>query len=399
MKNIILFDDESREDLKPFTYTRPVSEIRIGITTIREKWEFLLEGKASYITEDYLAESYPLIIGDDNILINGSVLPNDHLLKLVDQLDKNEALLLDGELIATRIRGDQFESLVSKDFLDEIKGFDIKGTPIIKLRNCWDIFQYNRAAIEYDFQILTQGRSSEPISSTNQLGAKDNIFFEEGANVECAILNARSGPIYVGKNATIMEGSMIKGPVVIGDNAIVKMGAKIYGPTTIGPFCKVGGEVKGSVLFSHSNKAHDGYLGDSVLGEWCNLGADTNTSNLKNNYSEVKLWNYAAQSFLPTGQTFCGLMMGDHSKTGINTMLNTGTVIGVSCNIFGSDYPRNFIPSFSWGGHHGFKTYSLAKAKDTASRVIERRSLDFDEKQQRIFDAIFEHSAQYRRGY
>jgi UDP-N-acetylglucosamine diphosphorylase/glucosamine-1-phosphate N-acetyltransferase len=396
MRNLILFDDEFRDALKPFTYTRPVSEIRLGAMTIREKWEHVLQTKASYITADYLAEKYPIVISDDNILINGAVLPNDRLLKLVNQLDLNEALLLEGQLIATRLRKDQIDLLVSSDFADEISGFQIKGTPLIKIQNKWDIFQYNRAAIEYDFQILTAGRQSQPISSTNRILSKDNVFLEEGAYVECAILNAQSGPIYVGKNATVMEGSILKGPVTVGESATVKMGAKIYGPTTVGPYCKAGGEIKRSVLFAHSNKSHDGYMGDSVIGEWCNLGADTNTSNLKNNYTEIKMWNYSLDTFEPTGHLFCGLMMGDHSKTGINTMINTGTVIGVSANVFGAGYPRTFIPSFSWGGNRGFQTFQIEKALETARTVIGRRGVPMTDTDENILREIFQSSTQYR---
>jgi UDP-N-acetylglucosamine diphosphorylase/glucosamine-1-phosphate N-acetyltransferase len=325
------------------------------------------------------------------------VLPNDRLLKLIEQLDMNEALLLEGELIATRLRKAQFDLLVTSDFVDEIAGYEIKGTPIIKLENNWDIFQYNRAAIEYDFQLLTKGRDAQPISSTNRILAKDNVFLEEGAYVECAILNAQSGPIYVGRNATIMEGAILKGPVAVCEDAKVKMGARIYGPTTIGPSCKAGGEIKGSVMFAHSNKSHDGYMGDSVIAEWCNIGADTNTSNLKNHYSEIRMWHYPSGTFRPTGHIFCGLMMGDHSKTGINTMINTGTIIGVSSNVFGAGYPRTFIPSFSWGGNRGFKTYGLDQAVETAETVMGRRNLPFTSADKEIFRQIFADTARYRR--
>lgn len=397
MKNLILFDDEYRDALKPFTFTRPIAEIRIGILTIREKWERALGMTASHITADYLANKFPIVIADDNILINGGVLPNDRLVKLVNQLERNEALLLDGELIATRLRKDQFDLLVTSDFVDEISGYDTKETPIIKIANKWDIFQYNRTAIEYDFELLTKGRKSEDLSPTNHVFSTENIFIEEGAYVECAVLNARSGPIYIGKGATVMEGSMLKGPISVGEEAIIKMGAKIYGPTTIGPRSKVGGEVKGSVIFGNSSKSHDGYLGDSVIGEWCNLGADTNVSNLKNNYTEVKLWDYATDSFKSTGRQFCGLMMGDHSKTGINTMFNTGTVVGVSANIFGAGYPRNFIPSFSWGGSRGWKTYRVDKAIETARAVYERRNLEWSDEDDHLLQAIFEATTGYRK--
>ncbi len=396
MRNVILFDDDVRDELLPLTLSRPVSEIRLGILNVREKWEHVLKAKASWITIDYLSNKFPIQIEDDNLIINGSVLPNDRLLRLVNQLEFNEALLLNGELIAARLQHDQFQLLASDDFIEEITGYEIKGTPLIRIQHVWDIFRFNRTAIEYDFQILTAGAQSQPISATNQVLAKDNIFVEEGAVVECCILNAQSGPIYIGKDAVVMEGSILRGPVSVGNSAIVKMGAKIYGPTTIGPSSKVGGEVKGSVIMGYSNKTHEGYMGDSVIGQFCNIGADTNISNLKNNYSEIKLWNYREESFVKTGLTFCGLIMGDHSKTGINTMINTGTVIGFSCNVFGAGYPRKFIPSFSWGGASGFRMYDVKKAIETAEIVTARKKLNFTEVDKDIFEAIAQFTDQYR---
>ena len=394
MPNIILFDDDVRERLLPLTFTRPVGELRVGILTIKEKWQRHLHvDNISHITQDYLVDKFPIHIEEDNIVINGSVLPSPELVQLVQELSPNEALLKDGELIATRLDEHQFEHLINNEEIEELGGFDVVDTPFLKINNLWDIFRINGEAIQEDFDLLTKNRISAPISKSNQVIAPKNIFIEEGASVECAILNATGGPIFIGKNATVMEGAMIRGAFALCDHSTVKMGAKIYGPTTVGPHSKIGGEVSNSVLMGYSNKGHEGYLGNSVLGEWCNLGADTNTSNLKNNYANVKLWDYPSERFVPTGLQFCGLIMGDHSKTGINTMLNTGTVVGVSSNIFGAGYPRNFIPSFSWGGPQGLKTYKTDKAFDTAEKVMSRRKIEFNDVEKKILEKIFELTA------
>ena len=287
MRNIILFDNEIRDRLLPFTFTRPVCEIRVGILTIREKWEKWLNGKVSFITQDYLSDKYDILISERNFLINGSVMPNQEICSLIRQMEDGEAMLLNGELISAVLDRNQFNRLMY-DEIEDLSSFELQDTPILKLNNIWDIFLVNEKAIQSDFQLLTKGRVSAPISGTNQVLGKANVFLEPGVKMECAILNAEKGPIYIGKSSHIMEGAIIKGPFAIGDNSSVKMGAKIYGPTSIGPSCTVGGEIKNVVIFGHSNKGHEGYLGNSVIGEWCNLGADTNCSNLKNNWSEVK---------------------------------------------------------------------------------------------------------------
>ena len=399
MRNLILFDNESRDQLLPLTYTRPVCEIRVGILTIKEKWEKRLNGKVSYITQDYLDEKYPIKIEDDNFVINGSALPSSELIRLVEQLESAEALLFgdNEELIAARLDRDQFNRLIEEDDPKEMVGRRIDGTPFEMIRSLPDIFAFNSKAIKDDFDFLTKGRTSAPLSDSNKSWGEGQIFLEEGATVEGAMLNATDGPIYVGKDTTIMEGSLLRGPIALCDHATLKLGAKIYGGTTIGPWSKVGGEVGQSVIFGYSNKGHDGYLGNSVLGEWCNLGADTNVSNLKNNYTEVRLWNYNSQRFEPTGHQFCGLIMGDHSKCGINTMFNTGTVVGVSANIYGPGYPRNFIPSFSWGGAAGFSTYQLDKAYETAEKMMRRRNQSFSHLDRLIMMRIHEDSAGFRR--
>lgn len=397
MKNVILFDSDTRENLLPLTFTRPVADLRIGILSISEKWEKWLDAKVSYITQDYLTKKYPINISEDNFVINGAALPSEWLCRLVEQLEFNEALLQDGELIAARLNEEQFDHLIHDEEIEELQGFDVEETPFIKITNLWELFTRNGQAIAEDYDLLTKERESQPISPTNRVLGVENIFIEQGAVVECAILNAQEGPIYIGKNARVMEGAIIRGPFALCDHATVKMGAKIYGATTVGPHSKVGGEVSNSILTSYSNKGHDGYLGNSILGSWCNIGADTNVSNLKNNYAEVKLWNYEAERFLPTGQQFCGIIMGDHSKCGINTMFNTGTVVGVSANIFGAGFPRNFIPSFSWGGANGYSTYTVPKAFETAERVMKRRDIDLEELDKAILQHIFQQSSAHRR--
>lgn len=394
--NIILFDDDIRDQLLPLTFTRPVCELRIGMLTIKEKWEKWMGAKVSYITQDYLASKYPIDYGDENLVINGSALPSEQLCRLVRQMDYGEAFLEGEELIAAKLDAKQFERLIHDKDIGELKGFDLGTTDYIKINHLWDIFQKNGKAIKEDFKLLTKGRKSQEISATNRVLGAENIFIEEGAEVEFAIMNATEYPIYIGKNAKILEGCMIRGGLAIGESAVLKMGAKIYGPTTLGPHCKVGGEVKNVVFQSYSNKGHDGYLGNSVIGEWCNLGADTNSSNLKNNYASVKLWNYASRKFEQTDVQFCGLIMGDHSKCGINTMFNTGTVIGVSANVFGSGFPRNFIPSFAWGGARGFMSYKTDKAFDTIERVFERKNKVFEVEDRLIMLRIYEDTMQYR---
>jgi UDP-N-acetylglucosamine diphosphorylase/glucosamine-1-phosphate N-acetyltransferase len=392
--NYILFDDESRLSLLPFTFTRPVGEIRIGILTIREKWEYYLGQQVSFFTEDYLREKFPLKVEEDNILINGSVLPDAALLNEINLLKTGEKISGDGYLIAWRLSGGEIAPAVSfhQASLTGSKKYDAA----FKLNHSWDIFSKNEKALTDDFNFLTKGKKSRPISATNRTINPANIFIEEGATVECATLNASGGFIYIGKNAEVMEGAMIRGPFSLGEHAQVKMGAKIYGATTIGPQCRVGGEISNSVIFGCSNKAHDGFLGNAVIGEWCNLGADSNNSNLKNNYSQVKMWNYRDETYINTGLTFCGLMMGDHSKCSINTMFNTGTVVGVSANIFGTGFPPKLVPSFAWGGSDGFKTYLFNEAVEVASRVFERRGKELNSAEQKILKHLFDASTKFR---
>ena len=388
--NYILFDGPEREDLLPFTFTRPVADIRIGILTIREKWEKMLEAKTSTKTEKHLSGKWPLKVSEKNILINSSVIPTEELVDEIKALKTNEKLIKDEKVVA------YFQEGTSAPDLSVFNSKEIHEA-VLSISYTWDIFSKNGEALELDFKFLTKDRKSEKIHPSNFVKSAENIFIAEGAVVENCSLNASSGPIYIGKNATIMEGSLIRGPFAICEDATVKLGAKIYGPTTIGPSCKVGGEVNNSVFFQNSNKGHDGFLGNSVLGEWCNIGADSNNSNLKNNYADVRLWNYRTENFAKTGLQFCGLLMGDHSKCGINTMFNTGTVVGVSANIFGSGFPRNFIPGFSWGGSAGTTTYKLEKALETAELVMKRRSVELTQEDRDILKHTFDYSAKWRR--
>jgi len=389
--NYILFDGPARNQLLPFTYTRPVADIRVGILTIREKWEKYLQTTTTTITEDYLSNKWPMVELEENIMINASFCPNQDLVEVIKGLKEKQAIFNDEDLIAFYAK----EAQEDINF-DEFEAIEYN-KEVFKIENTWDIFSKNGEAITQDFDLITEDRKSQPISNTNNILGAENIFVEEGATLEFATLNAKNGPIYIGKNAEIMEGAIVRGPLALCDNATLKLGAKIYGPTTVGPHSKVGGEVNNSVIFGYSNKGHDGFLGNSVLGEWCNLGADTNNSNLKNNYAEVRLWNYGTEGFAKTGLQFCGLMMGDHSKCGINTMFNTGTVVGVNANIFGSGFPRNFVPSYSWGGSAGFSTYLTKKAFEVCKVVMARRDIEFTATDKEILEHIFEETKRFRR--
>lgn len=391
--NIVLFDDQHRSNLLPLAFTRPIADFRVGITTIREKWEAALERTSSTYTESYLSKKFPLDLDSENLFINGSVFPSLELVEQVNKLDLNSALVKDGLLIAVALDKDEAAAFDpsygnwgnTRNFSGEIR----------KLAALWDIFSLNGEMIESDFSKLTLDSSSQTVSGTNNV-IGNNLFIEEGAKLEYCTINTEQGPVYIGKNAEVMEGCLIRGPFALCEGSQVKMGAKIYGPTTVGPHSKIGGEVSNCVFQAYSNKGHDGFLGNSVVGEWCNLGADTNNSNLKNNYGEVKMWNYKERDFQNTGLQFCGLVMGDHSKAGINTMFNTGTVVGVSANVFGTGFPEKFIPSFSWGGAAGFTNFDLEKAKEVASKMYERRGLDFGKADQEIFNHLFESTSEFR---
>jgi UDP-N-acetylglucosamine diphosphorylase/glucosamine-1-phosphate N-acetyltransferase len=423
--SILFFDDASRESLLPLSFTRPVADFRIGILTIAEKWAKRLSAPSySFVTEEYLQKKFPKEFSSDNLFINGSICPDEELVNAIKFLQVGEALVFEQVLIAIRLDyGDtagilynhKFNFSGYKNILDitfwatgaaqwnEKRGsltdiVDIKEYvgSFIKITYPEDLFSHNDVELRKDFTLLTTGRTSAQLSATNTI-LGNHFFAEEGASAECATFNTLEGPIYLAKNSQVWEGSHIRGSFALGEHSQVKMGSKIYGATTIGPHCRVGGEVSNSILFAYSSKGHEGFLGNSVLGEWCNIGADTNNSNMKNNYSEVRLWDYVKQSFRKTGLQFCGLIMADHAKCGINTMFNTGTVVGVSANVFGAGYPRNYIPDFAWGGAQGLEVYPLAKVFETAERVYERRNRVFDATEETILTHIFEQTQAYRR--
>jgi UDP-N-acetylglucosamine diphosphorylase/glucosamine-1-phosphate N-acetyltransferase len=377
---INLFDQEQiRQNLLPFTFTRPVASIRIGILRISEKWQ--KRGfDIGFQTQDYLESKFPST--ESELSVNGALCPTDELVEAVRTLKQNEQLVAGEEVLAKH-----GNASIKVEF----------DSPYLMLNHTWDIFLHNASEIKIDFELITKGRKSEPITDPHTIVYNsENIFLEEGVSIKAAVLNAENGPIYLGKNSEVHEGSHIRGSFALCEGAHVNMGAKIRGDSTIGPFSKVGGEVANSVIFANSSKGHEGYLGNSVIGEWCNLGADTNTSNLKNNYAQVKVWDYSKEGFKNSGLQFCGLMMADHAKCGINTMFNTGTVVGVGANIFGSGFPRNFVPSFSWGGAAGFSTFQLRKFDEVAEAVMKRKDNKFDETEKGIIRAVFDLTSQYR---
>jgi len=394
--NIILFDEPSiRQNLLPLTFTRPVAEIRVGILTVAEKWQQCAVAPVSYLTAPYLQGKYGRQQHSHNYYINGALLPTQTLVAEIRSLALGEALYSQDMLLALNADGQELQSAAELAAAATRRRDSSENCQLV--RDVWDIFVLNGDQIRSDFKMLTEGRLSQPIGDKfTAVYGKENIFIEEGAKIKAAVLNAEDGPIYIGRDAQVLEGALIRGPFALCEGSHVSMGAKMRGDITIGPFSKVGGEVSNSVIFGYSSKGHEGFLGNSVLGEWCNLGADTNTSNLKNNYADVKVWNYATGGFKSTGRQFCGLIMGDHSKCGINTMFNTGTVVGVSANIFGADYPSNFIPSFSWGGNAGFETYRLHKVYEVAAKVLDRRNHKLDEIEKAILAEVFEQTQQYR---
>ncbi|MDF2157584.1 GlmU family protein [Algoriphagus sp. CAU 1675] len=392
MENILLFDDPSiRGSLLPFTFTRPVADIRVGILKISEKWEKYTGKVVSYLTQDYLQTKFQRAEGS-LLAVNGSWLPDEDSLSQLKKLKPSQALYFGKTLLAAYI-GETEKNLSA---CADKEAVEMESEPKL-LQKTWQIFQFNGEEIRKDFILITKGRKSAEITDPyTRVYASENIFIEEGAQIRAAVLNAENGPIYIGKNTDIQEGSLVRGPFAICEGSTLNMGAKLRGDTTVGPFSKVGGEVSNSVIFGYSNKGHEGFLGNSVIGEWCNLGADTNTSNLKNNYAPVKLWDYTKGGFANTGLQFCGLIMGDHSKCGINTMFNTGTVVGVGANIFGDGFPRNFIPSFAWGGAAGFSTFQFPQFEETSKAIMARRNVVWSHEEKEILERIFEMSKSYR---
>ena len=384
--NIVFGDLDTRANLLPLTYTRPTSHLRCGIVSLGEKWMNYLQGRLSHATAPFLSEQFPISLADDNLLVNPLVLPTEELITEIHYLDTGSSLHKGHHWIAARISHDTLiHYTLSGNLATEQIAY--KGDVEV-IEYPWHLFQQNSAQILSDFARITRGRKSALAHESATL-IGDNIFIEEGAQVVNCSLNSMDGPIYIGKNSKILDGAFIRGPFALCEGATVNMGAKIKDGTTIGPHSKVGGEVGNSILIGYSNKGHDGYLGNSVIGEWCNLGADTNTSNLKNNYSNIRVWNYPLQKAIDTQTQFCGLIMGDHSKCGINTMFNTGTVVGVSANIFGGDFPPKYIPSFAWGGSAGFDTYKFDKAIEVAERVMARRNKTLGKTETAVLQHIF----------
>ena len=389
MKNI-LFDDVSRAHLLPFAHTRPVADIRCGILTMRARWEKALNSPTGTLTEAYLQQVFPLNAGDDNCFINGNVFGDATITAAIQKLAPGQKLVKGIITIAAQPDAADLSLAGFHNQIPDLAPIEYAGEVHI-LRNVWDIFSQNDRAIRADFELLTKGRKSAAIPEGVTVSGKENIFIEEGATIyPGCIINATTGPVYIGRDTEVMEGTMIRGPLAACAHSVIKMGAKLYGATTIGPGCKVGGEINNAVFFANSNKSHDGYLGNAVIGEWCNLGADTNCSNLKNNYDEVKIWSEQENRLVSTGLIFCGLLMGDHSKCGINTMFNTGTVVGVSCNIFGGGFPDKFVPSFSWGGSDSMTVYTFDKAMETADRMMGRRNLTMSANERSIYQHIFD---------
>ena len=389
--SILLFDGPERNHLLHFTYLRPVAQLRIGIDRLQDKWEAALDSDCSVYTQGYLKAKYPPVFSEINTFVNASFVPNAALVDAIHGLEMGQQLVKADAVIAYKTREQQPPADITAYPKIEFEG------ELVHLKGVADLFLHNAAVLKQDFERITQQRKSAPISSTNRVIAPENIFLEEGAKVECAILNASAGPIYIGKNAEVMEGSMLRGSIALCENVVVKMGAKIYGGTTIGPFGKVGGELSNVVLFGYSNKGHDGFLGNAVIGEWCNIGAATDASNLKNNYGKLRLWNYEQERFAKTDLQFCGLMMGDFSRCSIHSTFNTATVVGICANLFGSGFPRTFLPSFSYGGAQGLKTYTFDKALEANVAMMERRGQFLTEIDTAILAEVFEQSARWRK--
>jgi len=396
--NIVLFDTKSiRETLLPFTFTRPIGNIRIGILTLAEKWEFIFKNaEVSFLTQPYLQTKFPMVGKRENLFINGALIPDENNISEIAKLKAGHGLDCNGKLLAVKLTEKKTKTFVDNPGqFEDYQATEYRHSPTL-LMSRYGIVALMRQQLEQDFRMITRRRKSAQITDRHSVCYGKDIFIEPGARVKNAVLNSETGPIYLGHNAEVHEGALIRGPFSLNHNAQVQMGGIVRGFVSVGPFTRIGGEVSNSVLFGYTNKIHDGYLGDSVLGEWCNLGAGTNVSNLKNNYSPVRQWNYATESFEKTGMQFCGLMMGDHSKSGIGVSFNTATVVGCSANIFGADLPAKFIPSFSWGSANKLQSYEIDKAMSTASRVMSRRGIKFDDEDEAIFNYIYKETAEFR---
>jgi len=389
--NILLFDGPERNQLLPFTFIRPVAQLRIGIDLLQDKWEALLGAKCGVYTQTYLQAKYHINEAKENLFVNPAYLPTQVLVNKINALALNDALVIEGNIVACLTK----ESHPPAN-LTSLNTIPLEND-LLHISTATDLFIHNDAVLTEDFRRLTAGRESAPVSSSNQVIASENIFLEDGAKVECAILNASNGPIYIGKNAEVMEGSMLRGSIALCENAVVKMGAKIYGGTTLGPFVKAGGELNNVLILGYSNKGHDGFLGNAVIGEWCNIGAASDASNLKNNYGKLRVWNYSNESFIKTDLQFCGLLMGDYSRCSIHSTFNTATVVGVCANLFGTGFPRTFLPSFSYGGAQGLKTYAFDKALESIIAMMERRRVVLTSYDREVLQTVFDFTARWRK--
>lgn len=385
MAQLVFSDAQYWEDFLPLTFTRPIAEMRCGILTFAERWQKLLEiSEIAYLTEDFLQEKFKKPEAKESLFIVPNFLPSETVLNQIKNLKLGEALVYENELLVAKINMENFN-------LNHIEKMTDITEELLVFKKPTDLFSYNDKAINFDFEILTKGKTSQPLSETNGfLGNKEDLFIEEGAKIEFSTLNCKTGKIYIGKNAEVMEGCHLRGPIALCEESKFNMGAKVYGATTIGPVSKVGGEVNNIIILGYSNKGHEGFLGNSVIGEWCNFGADSNSSNMKNNYATVKLWNYRTKRFEDTGLQFAGLIMGDHSKTAINTQLNTGTVVGVAANIFKSGFPPNLVENFSWGGMKGDEKFKLEKAYEVAEKAMGRRHVNLSQVDKEILKYIYE---------
>lgn len=385
--NYILCDDPGiRAELLPLTFTRPVALLRIGIGTLREKWNFFLGEDSGFHVPKYLQAKFPFRQDEWNLLVNASFVPDAGLARAVASLPREEVLLAKGEWVAFWARRTEFHEWEQGVCFSGRKEVSYQGD-CLQIRHLWDIFIRNGRQIEADFSTrLREKGDCLPCGTEVRRMGEFPVYAEEGAKADFSLLDTTEGPIFLGKGSRIMPGCYVKGPFALCEGALVKAGSKLYGGCTIGPYCKVAGEIESTVMIGYSNKAHDGFLGDAVLGEWCNLGAGTNNSNLKNDYSPVRVWSYAQERFVKTGLQFCGLFMGDHSKSAIGTQFNTGTVVGVGANVFAAGFPKNFVPSFTWGK----ETYKVERAIETAKTVWARRNKVFDEVEAEILKSIYE---------
>lgn len=400
MRKIVFFDtEEAHADLLPLSFTRPISMFRVGITTLAQKWDALLEGEYFTWPVEYMRQRFATCdatsMDPDTLWLAGGLVADPDIAAAADALKPGEAILDGDQPMAFR---GSFWELQAKEWKE------VKDVPFRRIKYVFDVFRLNPELVSEDYFRLTAGRRSQALSKTNRVigpmtdsEGRPLVFIEEGAEVECSILSTKEGPIYIGREATVMEGCLVRGPIAFCEHSQGRMGAKFYSGTTLGPYCKAGGELSNVVMFGYSNKAHDGYLGNAVIGEWCNLGAGVNASNLKNDYAKIRIWNYRSRSFMKTDLQFCGLIMGDHSKAGVNSMFNTATVVGVGVNIHGAGFPRVFLPSFSEGSPTaGFKSVGIDKLETVARRVMARRGLEFTEGDRKIFEAVYEIAARFK---